>query len=238
MKNNFLDLIKNGFSGLDWKSIKVIFDVTDGSIGYESIQYVTSQNKIEEHWIPFKKIREVIDFIRELYNSKKETNEKFNKVEVKFILNGKSTVRYYLDDVEELKNKIDTANVFFQWLNETMMNRIFEYEKENNLLISNYDEDGDFIDYKESWDSGVFTFKIVNKTVDYSIKLTKNNVSRTLSMPLPEYLIKGLLEHYQITNKELKEEWKPWNKLIINSPHNSIPYEEWEQYVFYTYEEI
>ena len=45
MENNFLDLIKNSFNDLNWKSIKVVFDVNDGSIGYETIQYITLDNK-------------------------------------------------------------------------------------------------------------------------------------------------------------------------------------------------
>ncbi|TCP24808.1 hypothetical protein EV195_105239 [Tenacibaculum skagerrakense] len=237
MENNFLDLIKNGFNDLNWKSIKVVFDVNDGSIGYETIQYITPDNEIQEHWIPFKKIKEVIDFIRESYNSKKNTNEKFNKVEVSLILNENSTVRYYLDEAEELKNKINTENVFFQWLNDNMMNRIFDFEKGNNLLTPNYDEDGDFIDFQSSWDQGIFTFNIVNKEVFHKIQLFKNEESRLLSMPLPDYLVNGILEHHYVTNNELTEVWEPWNTLVIKSPHNSIPYDDWKKYVTYSLED-
>lgn len=237
MENNFLDLIKNSFNDLNWKSIKVVFDVNDGSIGYETIQYITLDNKIEDHWIPFNQINEVIDFIRESYDSKKGTNERFNKVQVNFTLNEDSSVRYYLDKAEELKDKIETENVFFQWLNDNMMNRIFDYEKENNLLTPNYDEDGDFIDFQSSWDEGVFTFKIVNKEVKYSIELFKNNESRLLSMSLPDYLVNGILEHHYVTNNELTEVWEAWNTLVVKSPHNSIPYDDWKKYVTYSLED-
>jgi hypothetical protein len=55
-------------------------------------------------------------------------------------------------------------------------------------------------------------------------------------MPLKDYFIEGILEHHQITNTELSDEWKSWNTLIIKSPHNSIPYDKVNEFVSYILE--
>ncbi len=157
-------------------------------------------------------------------------------MKIKIQSDGTFTENYYWDSSKELQDKLIAAKYFYQWVNDTMMNRIFEYEKENNLLTPNYDEEGDLIDYKESWHSGIFTFNIVNSKVDYVIELVKDGISRKLPMPLPEYFVNGLLEHYQITNEELTDDWQSWNTLVIKSPHNSIPYDSWEEYVTYSLE--
>ncbi|MDQ0067369.1 hypothetical protein [Chryseobacterium lathyri] len=132
------------------------------------------------------------------------------------------------------ENLIDYANVFHHWANDRMMSMIFEFEKDNGLVPTRHDNDGD-LEYLSSWDSGVFTFHINEKNeLEYKIVLTKNGFERVLEMPLKDYFIEGILEHYQITNTELSDEWKPWNTLIIKSPHNSIPYDKVDEFVNYT----
>lgn len=43
-----------------------------------------------------------------------------------------------------------------------MMSMLFEFEKDNNLMPTQYDSDGD-LEYLSSWDNGVFTFHINDK---------------------------------------------------------------------------
>ncbi len=164
--------------------------------------------------------------------------ERFNKIEFEIFPDGSFEENYSWDSSKEFQDKLERAKYFFQWLNETMMNRIFDYEIENNLLIPNYDEDGDLIDYQSSYDNGIFTFTMNDNSVSHEIELLKDGVSRKLSMTLPNYVEKALLEHFDMTNNDLRNEWDSWNKLVINCPHNSIPYDEWSDYVFYSLEEL
>ncbi len=184
------------------------------------------------------KSKELKKVISEKFESKINNPKlRFNKIEVLFREDGSYTENYFWDEEKEKEDKAMAAKYFYQWLNETMMNRIFDYEKENNLLTPFYDEDGSVSEYESSWDEGIFVFNLMNNTVEYTIELIKNGTVRNLSMPLPEYIKDALLEHYEITNKELQDVWLPWNKLVIKSPNNSIPYDEWENFVTYSLEE-
>lgn len=233
---NLFNKIKELTNKYEWDVIELIINFTEsGGYGLE-LFYKNENDDYQEIIMSTRELRTYIKTIVDRFHTLKDSEEKFNKVFVLIQRNSEIDITYKYD-IEKIKSeKLNSSLVFYQWVNETMMNRIFDYEKENNLMTPNYDEDGDLIDYQSSWDKGVFTFEVINNKIDYSIELTKDNEKRKLPMSLPEYFVNGLLEHYQITNEELKEEWNPWNKLIIHSPHNSIPYDRWEEYVFYSLE--
>lgn len=110
---------------------------------------------------------------------------------------------------------------------------IFEFEKDNNLVPTQFDADDD-LEYLSSWDSGLFTFHVNEKNeLEYKIVLTKDGKERILEMPLKDYFIEGVLEHYRITNTELSDEWKPWNTMILKSLHNDIPHDKRGEFVSY-----
>ena len=128
---------------------------------------------------------------------------------------------------------LDGAEVFYQWVNEIMMSMLFEYEKDNNLLPTQYDDDGD-LEYLSSWDSGVFTFHITEQNeLVYKINLTKDGKERIVEMPLKAFFIEGILNHHKITNTELSDVWQPWNTLILKSLNYDIPYDKREEFVSY-----
>ncbi|MEB3799668.1 hypothetical protein INQ45_00765 [Flavobacterium columnare] len=180
-----------------------------------------------------KEYREFTDEIYEHYNLLISTDDKFNSAIIEFNQDGTYSEKYFWDSEQEKQDLLSGSEVFFQWANDRMMSMIFEYEKDNNLLPTQYDNDGD-LEYLSSWDRGVFTFYInENNELEYKIVLIKDGVERVLKMPLKDYFIEGVLEHHKITNNELLDVWKPWNTLIIRSPHTGIPYDKVDEYVEY-----
>ncbi|MBF7093646.1 hypothetical protein IUY40_19165 [Flavobacterium sp. ALJ2] len=180
-----------------------------------------------------KEYREFSDEIYERYNSLFSTEDKFNSAIIEINPDGVYSEKYFWDSEQEKQDLLSGAEVFFQWANEKMMSLIFEFEQDNNLLPTQLDADGE-LEYLSSWDSGVFTFHVNEKNeLEYKIILTKDGIERVLKMPLKDYFIEGILNHYQITHTILSDEWKPWNTLIIKSPHNSIPYDKVDEFVSY-----
>ncbi|MDX8553262.1 hypothetical protein MK851_06420 [Tenacibaculum sp. 1B UA] len=236
LKKDFIDEVSSLLPITNWKKILINIYISKSKLSLK-IKYSNENNQSEDLVVSSRYFKE---FKKELYNlylkNIESKKERFNKLQYLVVPEGNFEENYYWDETKEKEDKLTAAKYFYQWVNETMMNRIFEYEKENKLLTPNYDEEGDLIDYKDSWDSGIFTFKVVDKKIDYTIELIKGLVSRILPVLLPEYFINGLLEHHQITNEELKDEWQPWNTLVIKSPHNDIPYDSWEEYVTYSLE--
>ncbi len=174
--------------------------------------------------------------VYELFKTKIDTEEQFNLAIYKIIKDGTYSSLYEWESEKAIENLVDYAKVFHHWANDRMMSMIFEYENDNGLVPTQYDNDGD-LEYLSSWYSGGFTFHINEKNeLEYKMLLTKNGIERVLEMPLKDYFIKGILEHHQITNKELSDEWKSWNTLIIKSPHNSIPYDKVGDFVNYMME--
>ncbi|MET3539250.1 hypothetical protein [Chryseobacterium limigenitum] len=183
-----------------------------------------------------KEYREFSDEIYERYNSLFSTEDKFNSAVIEIDPDGAYSEKYFWDSEQEKQDLLGGAEVFFQWANERMLSLIFEFEQDNNLLPTQLDAD-DELEYLSSWDSGVFTFHVNEKNeVEYKIVLTKDGIERVLEMPLKDYFIEGILNHYQITHTILSDEWKPWNTLIIKSPHNSIPYDKVDEFVRYILE--
>ncbi|WP_347051783.1 hypothetical protein [Flavobacterium olei] len=172
----------------------------------------------------------------EHFKSKIDSNDQFNIVRYKIKNDGSYTVSYKWESEKAYKNLLDYAEVFYQWVNERMMSMIFEYEKDNNLIPTQYDSDGD-LEYLSSWDSGVFTFHINEKNdLEYKVALTQDGKVRILDLPLKDYFVEGIQEHYKVTNTELSDVWKPWNTMILKSLHYDIPYDKREDFVSYIME--
>lgn len=183
-----------------------------------------------------KEYREFSDEIYEHYNSLFSTEDKFNSVIIEINPDGVYSEKYFWDSEQEKQDLLSGAEVFFQWANERMMSLIFEFEQDNNLLPTQLDADGE-LEYLSSWDSGVFVFHVNEKNeLECKIILTKDGIERVLKMPLKDYFIEGILNHYQITHTILSDEWKPWNTLVIKSPHTGIPYDKVDQFVSYILE--
>ena len=220
----------------DWTNIRLELNFTmSGGYGLKS-SYLNESGENETLPISLRLLRPHLKEIIDRFTKTKNTEIQFNQV-VLFIdkdLNLKTD--YLFNKNFNQIQKLNNSKVFYQWLNETMMNRIFEYEKENELLTPVHDDDGKFDYYESSYDNGVFSFLVKENQVSYNFELIKNGVSRDLNMPLPNYVNNGILEHHRVTNIELNKEWKPWNKLEIKSPHNDIPYDKWNEYVTYSLE--
>ncbi|MFS1520886.1 hypothetical protein ACIPCA_06120 [Flavobacterium covae] len=230
---DIIEILTSHLKEHKWKQVIIVIEITQGSIGYKSLFFIDENSKEEDFWIDFEDIKGLFDKLREEYNLSKDNKNKFNRYELLLNNDGNYSEKYWWDAVEDKKDLLSGVEVFFQWANDRMMSMIFEYEKDNNLLPTQYDNDGD-LEYLSSWDRGVFTFYInKNNELEYKIVLIKDEVERVLEMPLKDYFIEGVLEHHKITNTELLDVWKPWNTLIIRSPHTGIPYDKVDEYVEY-----
>ncbi|PRB04101.1 hypothetical protein CQ046_07700 [Chryseobacterium sp. MYb7] len=232
-----MEVIFNQLKDVQWKKVNIIFNINGGAIGYDKIEYIDEYGTTNSFWIKFKLIDNLLNLINNQYNqSLNDVSKRFNKYQIEIFSDGKTIENKWWDSEKDKQDLLKGAEVVFQWANDRMMSMIFEFEKENNLLPTQYDAD-DELEYLSSWDSGVFTFHINDKNeLEYEIVLTKDGVERVLEMSLKDYFIEGILEHHQITNTELSDEWKPWNTLIIKSPHNSIPYDKVDEFVSYILE--
>jgi len=181
-------------------------------------------------------IDDEIEKISEYFEETIHTEERFNRFIIEINNDKTYSQDQYWDIKKEQQDLLNTAEVFYQWVNERMMSMIFEYEKDNNLIPTQYDSDGD-LEYLSSWDSGVFTFHINEENdLEYKVSLTQDGKERILDFPLKDYFIEGILEHYKVTNTELSDVWKPWNTMILKSLHYDIPYDKREEFVSYIIE--
>lgn len=233
--NYLVSEIKNCYKEFEYDKLIVDYIFTiEGS--YNFIVNYRKDNTDKESEISNKPIRSTVRMMAEVFEEKMNSINKFNRVKIEINLDGTYSEKYWWDSGKEKQDLLNYADVFYQWVNERMMSMIFEHEKDNNLVPTRFDDDGD-LEYLSSWDSGVFTFHINKKNeLEHKIVLTIDGIDRILEMPLEDYLIEGILQHYQITNSELSDKWKPWNTLIIKSPHNSIPYDKADKFVSYTLE--
>jgi len=222
---------------LNWRKINIIFNIDKESIGYNKIEYIDENDIANTFWISFDEIDNLINSILNKYDSNiNDLKRRFNKYQIEIYPNGEDTEKEWWDSEKEKKDLLDAAEVFYQWVNERMMSMIFEYEKDNDLVPTEYDSDGD-LEYLSSWDSGVFTFHINEKNnLEYKVVLTKDGKERTLDLPLRDYFVEGILDHYKVTNNELSDEWKPWNTMILKSLHYDIPYDKRDEFVSYILE--
>jgi len=171
--------------------------------------------------------------IYEIFKDRIETGDQFNVAIFEIQNNGDYLSTYKWENDKAKQDLLDYAEVFYQWVNYRMMSMIFEYEKDNDLVPTEYDDDGD-LEYLSSWDSGIFTFHINDKEeLEYKIELTQDGEERILNMPLKDYFVEGILEHYKVTNTELADKWEPWNTMILKSLHYDIPYDKRDEFVRY-----
>ncbi|PRB04102.1 hypothetical protein CQ046_07705 [Chryseobacterium sp. MYb7] len=233
--NHLVSEIKNYYKEFEYDKLIVDYIFTlQGS--YNFIVQYEKDNRYVESLVSNKPIRSVVREMAERYEELKDSEQKFNHVRIEINIDGTFSDKYWWDIGKEHQDLFDYANVFFQWANERMMSMIFDFEKDNNLLPTQYDND-DELEYLSSWDSGVFTFHINDKSeLEYKIVLTKDGVERVLEMPLKDYFIKGILKHYHSTNTELSNIWKPWNTMVLKSPHNDIPSDKKDEFVSYILE--
>jgi hypothetical protein len=233
---SLVDAIHNYYNEHIYKKIIVEYQFTESGSYKFFVKYIMDSGEVVSTTKSPRPIDDEIEIISKYFENTINTEERFNKFLIEIDNNKNFSENHFWDKSKERDDLLAGAEIFFQWANDRMMSMIFEFEQENNLLPTQYDND-DKLEYLSSWDSGVFTFHINNKNeLEYKIVLTKDGVERVLEMPLKDYFIEGILEHHQITNTELSDEWKPWNTLIIKSPHNSIPYDKVDEFVSYILE--
>lgn len=230
-----LDIINKFFKEKVWDKILIEINFTEAG-GYEP-QLTVIKCGEKSLWGEFE-LFDIADIIHKRQKEVLDTSEKFNKAKIEIYPDEKFLEHYWWDSGLQKQNLLNYALVFYQWVNDRMMSMIFDYEKENNLVPTQYDSDGD-LEYLSSWEIGKFTFHInINKKneLDYRIVLTKEGKERVLDMPLKDYFIEGIMEHHKITNTELSDQWKPWNTMILKSLHYDIPYDKRDEFVSYVME--
>lgn len=178
-------------------------------------------------------IRETVRKMTQKFQEYKYSDRKFNRVKLLITKDGTYEQQYCWDNLLERQDLLDYAEVFYRWVNERMMSMIFEYDKENDLVPTRFDCDGD-LEYLSSWDSGVFTFYVNDKEeLEYNVVLLKDEKERVLHMPLKDYFKAAILGHHKETNINLVQDWKPWNTMILKSPHNDIPHDKRLEHLSY-----
>lgn len=228
-----VEAIHNYYNEFSYVKLLIKYEFTPSGSYKFLVRYIS---ELEEA-VPTSKSGEPIDDqlekVSEYFETKINTEEKFNRFIIEISNDKTYSYRQYWDFKKEKQDWLNTAQVFYQWVNQVMMSTIFEYEKDKGLLPVQYDEDGD-LEYLSSWDSGVFTFHINDKgELEYSVVLTQDGKERELVMPLKDYFVDGIREHHQVTNTDLADEWKAWNTMILKSLHYDIPYDKREEFVRY-----
>jgi len=219
--DSLLVLIEESFNDVKWKYVKIASNVNNGSLNFQTTFFDETKNKEIDRYIRIFKLTFLGLEIRRLYNEKVNTSSRFNKVLIEINKDGSIEEKYSWDESKNMQERLEFAKIYHGWLIERIMPLLFKYNLENNLVPHFIDDDGDK-QYLPSWDDGIFSFLIKNEEVEWEIRLTKDGKERILDIPLPNYIIESILDHYQFTNNELTKEWKPWNKMVIDSPFNGI----------------
>lgn len=166
------------------------------------------------------------DKLSKLYKQKlADESNRFNEVAIVF-LDTKEIVKeaYIWDSARDIKEKQERAIRFHLEMHGQLNGIIYNYEFENGLLTFHYEYDHKV--YDTSWFDGKFTFRVKGEQLLSEIILINDKKEeRTLALPLPEPFIEKFLEHYKLTNTELKEFWPPWNQLELNSRLKFVPVE-------------
>ncbi|WP_288436020.1 hypothetical protein [uncultured Chryseobacterium sp.] len=220
-----VNAIHNYYDECEYEKIIVEYQFTESGSYKFFVKYITDSGEVVSTNKSPRPIDDEIELVSQYFDNTINTRQKFNKFLIEMDRYKNFSETYYWDKSKEKDDLLAGAEVFFQWTNDRMMSMIFEFEQENNLLPTRYDNDGD-LEYLSSWDNGIFSFHINEKNeLEYKIILTQDGTERLLEMPLKDYFVEGILEHHKTTNTILSNEWKPWNTLIINSPHTGIPYD-------------
>jgi hypothetical protein len=224
----FLELIKDE----SWD--KAVFSTIISDDGSSRPSIFLYKNNIEKQFTTMKMF-DIDDVVSQYFQeTKNNLGKRFNKFQMEVLSDGTSQINYKWEDEEHRKDQSDTAQVFPQWINERLITYI--YEKEFPSGPTEKDDDGDPL-YVSTWDRGVFIFRIKSKVIETDFLLFKGTTPRKIVLDLPNYFEEALLNHYEITNNGiLKANWTPWNKLVINSPHNTLSYAEKDKYIFYSLE--
>ncbi|MDX8553260.1 hypothetical protein MK851_06410 [Tenacibaculum sp. 1B UA] len=228
-----VDFIKGNLKKLNWD--KAIFKIEFGignSRGGKLRYYYQAQE--------FKKVLSVIKYGPILgdifYDFDKGIKKRdFNKVIIT-ITKEDYSVEYEMDEEKIIEERQSSALLFSNYLYESMRTQIFEHEQANNLLIPIYDEDGEFLEYEDTWDRGVFTFIVDSKAeeIKYTIELFKNGIKRLVPIELTKDYKESILYHHKLTHNELKKYWQPWNKIILTAPGDFIPLGKEQEYIEYS----
>lgn len=230
MEKEVLNLFKDEIDqiGVD----EAAFTISYTESGNSSSQgYIVKGGIRENAPLPRGVKRKINSYFDEVRN---DQQKRFNKVELYIKRNEDPLIKYAWEDEHYKKDKLDSAKVFPQWINERVMSLIYEQEFPEGPKTT--DEDGDPV-YESTWDRGIFTFKVKNGNVDCHILLYRDGNTRNLNLNLPDYFIRAMLEHHEITNVGLlRDDWKSWNKLVIISPHNDLPYSKMDEHVIYSFE--
>ncbi len=231
-EQNSLKAFHDYYTEFPYDMIEIKFSFTLGGSYDIEVCYFFNENK-KETALDGRELFVYERYIYEVFKNRLGTDTQFNRVLFRIQNNGLYSSEYRWESDEAKKDLLDYANIFYQWVNGHIMSMIFEYEKDNNLIPLQYDEDGD-LEYLSSWDRGEFIFHINdNEELKHCIELVKDGEKRVLDMPLKDYFIQSVLEHHKQTHNELADEWKPWNTMILKSLHNDIPYDKREEFVTY-----
>jgi hypothetical protein len=210
---------------------KAVFSSVLSDDGGSHSNILLYKNNESQRFLPME-IFDLDDMVKQYYSTVKSDPEKrFNKFELEVLPDNTYKVNCQWEEEYFKKDQLDTARLFPQWVNNQMISLIYASEFPNGP--TDKDDDGDPI-YVSTWDRGIFTFKLENRRVEAEVILYKNDIARIADFELPNYFVEALVEHYEITNKGiLEEDWNPWNKLVIHSPHNDLPYARMDEYVLY-----
>ncbi|WGH76034.1 hypothetical protein P8625_02370 [Tenacibaculum tangerinum] len=236
-KNNYtvlIDYIKKELKDKQWDEIlcQIVFN---GRVCSDSVRYYFDQQEFVFVTDVFETGPILHSIFGDYLQGKKERD--FNEVFL-YITREDFTVEYRMNEERIKKSKQESALLFSNYVYEDMRTQIYDYEIANNLRTPIYDEEGAVCDHEKSWDSGLFTF-IINmetKKVYYKIELFLQGEKRILPLELQEYFIEAILTHYALTHGELKEYWKPWNKIVVTAPELVIPLGRAQEYIEYTLE--
>ena len=231
-----VEAIYNYYNEHIYLKLIIEFEFTESGSYKLFVKYLLESEKVISTNKSPRPIDDEIEKVSEHFETTINTEEKFNRFIIEINNDKTYSQKQYWDVKKEKQDLLNSAEVFYQWVNERMMSMIFEYEKDNDLVPTEYDSDGD-LEYLSSWDSGVFTFHINEKNnLEYKVVLTKDGKERTLDLPLRDYFVEGILDHYKVSNNELSDEWKPWNTMILKSLHYDIPYDKRDEFVSYILE--
>jgi hypothetical protein len=230
MEKEILDLFKSVLTKVGFDEARFTIEYTESGDASSAGYIIVNGNKTSTP--PPKEVRRKI---KVYFDEVKETpTNRFNKATLSIRQGEEASIQYAWEDETFKKDKLESAEVFPQWVNERITSLIYETEFPNGPTEK--DEDGEPL-YVSTWDGGVFTFNISKGKIDSDILVYKEENERHIEISLPGYFIKAMREHHEITNSGLlKDDWKPWNKLVIHSPHNDLPSSKMNDHVFYSLE--
>ena len=218
-----------------WKEIIIIFDVSQGSVGF-SIKYLDEELNTHKLKIKGKELGFYLQQLHLLFLDKnKDESTRFNKLRISIKSDKKYLEKYYWDDDKEKQDKLMSAKYFPFFVVDRIRLLISEFEKNKGVLPFIMDDNNEK-EYLSSWDNGIFIFIVKGNTLEYEIYAVKDEVKRFIDMTLPEHLIEAFISHHKMTNFDLTEEWQPWNKLVINTPHKGISHIDEKDYIQYSLE--